>query len=41
MRHFLPEESIDTDKGLTTLGGGGGGGGGDPSLKLPLLQTFP
>ena len=32
---LLPEESIDTNKGLTTLGGG------DPIIKLSLLPTFP
>ena len=34
MRCFLPEESIDSDKGFTTRRG-------DPVVKLSLLPTFP
>ena len=34
MRCFLPEDSIDTDRGLTTLSC-------DDVLKLSVLPTFP
>ena len=38
MRRFVSEESIDTDRGLTALGGGGSGGGGLSRSKSTLSE---